>query len=264
MILNTEGVVTVRRKGATTFDPYKRDFSVYEGDEMKIDPASFAVAVCTDRGICNLGPGTYNECCTAECVVSIAMIRRGDAPPMRRADLSPEDARQLGDSEAKIRALNLNAITTQFLITNLYSNWKLEETNDELNRLNTELNKPEAKEQLKELYLPIMRKSGDLHVKWNRLGDARQLYQRNLEASSKESDLNEKAAAHAGLADVYQRNGEQKEAQQNLEAAKEIYVRKGEQKAVEATDRRIVNLRSSQQLNRSGALKEKVAPAKSP
>jgi hypothetical protein len=169
-----------------------------------------------------------------------------------RAELSPADASALNDAEKRIRELKLGGVTTQFLMTNLYSGWKLQETNQELDRLTIQLANPSAKEELKGLYLPVVRKTGDLHLKVNRVEDAKKLYSINISSASQGSGLNQKAAekemaaAYTGLAEAEMKTGEDTKAIRNLEKAKDIQLKQGEIKPAEETQKRIVNIRSLQ------------------
>lgn len=265
MILSVERDVSLKRQGAESFVPIVAKVWFAVGDVLQVGQTAFANVLCADR-ICRLGTGNYTTCCSTECAVRVAMMRvtSGDAPPVRIAELSPADAIALKDAEKGIRALNLGELTTQFLMTNLYSGWKLKETDDELNRLNIQLAKPEAKQELRELYLPVMRKTGDLHLKVNRLEDAKKVYELNLNAVSQTNNLNEKAAAHQGLAEVYRQGGDKNQAVHNLEKAKEIYVRKGETESAVATEKQIVNVRSAPNVNKTKVFRAPAAPVKSP
>jgi tetratricopeptide (TPR) repeat protein len=269
MILSTEGTVNLRPQGATGFAPILEKVWFMPGDELQVGQNSLAKVLC-DSGICQLRMGNYNTCCTSECAVVVAMMRtKGGDKPVKRIELSPAEASILNESERKIRELNLGEVTTQFLITNLYSEWRLEETNQALDRLDAQLAHPAAQRELKELYKPMMRKTGDLHLKVNRVGEAEKLYLKDLNTVTPNNALNkravekEKAASHAGLAEVETKRGNKTEAIRNLEKAKEIYVNQGDTKAVADTEKRIVKVRTSQQTIQPGR-KESVVPLKKP
>jgi tetratricopeptide (TPR) repeat protein len=163
-------------------------------------------------------------------------------PVVKRADLPPSEAAKLNQSENSIRQLQLGPVATQFLITKLYSGWKLEETNQELDHLQNQLTKPEAQEELKDLYWPVIRKTGDMQLKINNTGKARELYELNI--NSEQPDSIEKAAAHERLGQLYTQSGNQKEAVSNLEKAREIYLKDGDQKAATATEKQIITTRA--------------------
>jgi tetratricopeptide (TPR) repeat protein len=204
-----------------------------------------ATILCSARGICELAVGTYTECCTDTCKLQVQMLRIANTgnplPIVKRADLPANEAAQLNQSENSIRQLQLGPVTTQFLITKLHSGWKLEETGEELDRLQNQLAKPEAQEELKELYLPVVRKTGDMQLKINNTSKARELYELNI--NSAPPDSIEKAAAHERLGQVYSQSGDQKEAIRNLQKAQEIYVKQGDKKAAAATEKQIVTAR---------------------
>jgi tetratricopeptide (TPR) repeat protein len=242
MILSVRKDVSLKRQGASVFVPILKNIAFRIGDLLQVGNDSAAKVLCSDRGICELQTGTYPSCCTASCKVQIQMLRIGTGPTtpiVKRTDLPVAEAEQLNRAETSIRQLELSPITTQFLITKLYSGWKLEETNQELDRLTIQLGKPEAKEELQDLYLPVIRKTGDMHLKLNRIGPAKELYQINI--NSQPGDSVEKAAAHAGLAQAYNQAGDKNEAVRNLEMAKQIYVKQGDKKAVAATEKEIAN-----------------------
>ena len=252
MILSTEGNVNLIPQGAGAPSPIKEGVWFVAGDTLDIGPNSFAKVLCRE-GICRLGPGKYDSCCRSECCVVVKMMRvtTGDAL-IGRAELSPADASAFNDAEKRIRELRLGAVTTQFLMTNLYSGWKLQETNQELDRLTIQLANPSAKEELKELYLPVVRKTGDHYLKMNRVEDAKKLYSINISSASQESGLNQKvagqemAAAYTGLAEAEMKTGDNSKEIRSLEKAKDIQLKQGEIKPAEETEKRIVNIRNLQ------------------
>ncbi|MFZ0750586.1 MAG: hypothetical protein WAM70_14585 [Pyrinomonadaceae bacterium] len=267
MILSTEGSVSLKPKGATAFAPILEKVYFMAGDQLQIGQNSFARVSCT-TAICRLGMGTYDACCTSACEQVVAMMRTtGSDAPIKRSELAPGDARDLNAAERSIRELNVGEVTTQFLITQLYSGWKLQETNQELDRLNKQLKDPDAQRELKELYQPIRRKTAEINLNANRVGDAEKLYLKNLKSDSRTSELNptaaeiEKAAAHKGLAETDVKRGKPAEAIRNLEAAKDIYQKQGDTGAVAETEKRIVNIRSHQPINNPARAIER-APAR--
>jgi tetratricopeptide (TPR) repeat protein len=158
---------------------------------------------------------------------------------VKRTDLPAEEMLKLNAAETGIRQLELSPLATQFLLTRLHSSWKLEETNQELDTLTIQLKQPGAKEELKDLYLPVIRKTGDMHLKLNRLDKAKELYQLNI--SSQANDSFEKAASREGMATAYKQGGDKEEAVRNFEMAKEIYVKQGDTRAATKTEKEIAN-----------------------
>ena len=251
MILSVRKDVSLKRQGSSSFVPILRNVSFRIGDLLQVGNDSAAQVLCSTRGICELSVGIYSTCCTASCQVQIQMLRfENDASiaVVNRIDLPANEAGRLNQAEASIRQLELGPVTTEFLITKLHSGWKLEETNQELDRLTIRLAKPEAKEELKDLYLPVVRKTGDMQLKINKLDKAKELYQLNI--NSQTSDSTEKAAAHEGLAEAYKQSGDKNEAVRNFEMARDIYVKQGDAKAAAATEKRIVNTRALQRMDK--------------
>lgn len=265
MIVSVEKDVSLKRKDAESFFPIfsNNNVAFKMGDTLQIGQASLADIYCENRGgICQLKTGTYLECCTGLCQLTVQMIQRSGLP-LKKSELEPAQASALNEAEGKIRALQLGQVTTQFLVTNLYSGWKLEETNQELNRLSEQLAKPEAKQELKDLYAPVMRKTGDINLKFNRVADAKKLYQQNIISTSEAKDPKEKAAAHVALAEAYKQEGDKTKAVENFQIAKEIYVKHGETKSAQAADKKINSTRAIL-LDRTTLPKTRVMSQKSP
>ena len=260
-----KGDVRLKRQGSESFTPLLSG-SFRLGDRLKIGEASYASVLCPDR-FCKLTTGEYETCCNASCTQVAPMMRivAGNNPPVvKKGDLSPADAKVFNEAESNIRSLNLGPVTTQFMVTKLYSGWKLEETNQELDRLTIQLAKPEAKQELQESYLPVIRKTGDMHLKLNRVEKAKELYQININSSSQTNDPIEKAAAHTGLAEAYKQSGDKTEAVRNYEIAKDIYVKQGETKAAAATEKQIANTQAVQRMDRTTLPKARAVSTKSP
>jgi hypothetical protein len=259
-----KGDVFIKKRGSQSFMPRLHDsFSI--GDRLKIGEApSFVSVLCPDR-LCKLYTGEYDTCCSASCTQVAPMMRiaAGDNPPVvKKADLSPADAKTLNDAESNIRSLDLGPVTTQFLVTTMYSGWKLEETNHELDRLTIQLATPQAKQELQQSYLPIIRKTGDMQRKVNRIEKAKELYQIDISSSS-ENPI-EKAAAHARLAEAYKESGDKTEAVRNYEIAKDIYVKQGETRAAVATEKQITNTQAIQRTDKTTLRKGQAGATKSP
>ena len=162
-----------------------------------------------------------------------------NTPVVKRTELTPDEVLKLNTAEAGIRQLELSPLATQFVLTRLHSGWKLEETNQELDTLTNQLKQPGAKEELKDLYLPVLRKTGDMQLKLNRLDKAKELYQLNI--SSQANDSFEKAASHEGLATVSKQSGDKEDAVRNFEMARNIYLKQGNTRAVTTTEKEIAN-----------------------
>ena len=242
MILSVRKDVSLKRQGAPDFVPIFRNIAFRIGDMLQVGVDSTATVLCSERGICELAKGTYSSCCIAECKTQIQMLRIGtgpNTPVVKRTDLAPDEVLKLNTAEAGIRQLELSPLATQFVLTRLHSSWKLEETNQELETLTNQLKQPAAKDELKDLYLPVLRKTGDMQLKLNRLDKAKELYQLNI--SSQANDSFEKAASHEGLATVDRQSGDKESAVRNFEMARDIYLKQGNKKAVTMTEKEIAN-----------------------
>jgi hypothetical protein len=242
MILSVRKDVSLKRQGAPEFVPILRNIAFRIGDTLQVGVDSTATVLCSERGICELVKGTYSSCCSAECKTQIQMLRMGtgpNTPVVKRSELTPDEVLKLNTAEAGIRKLELSPLATQFVLTRLHSGWKLEETNQELDTLTNQLKQPGAKEELKDLYLPVVRKTGDMQLKLNRLDKAKELYQLNI--SSQANDSFEKAASHEGLATVSKQSGDKEDAVRNFEMAKNIYLKQGNTKAATTTEKEIAN-----------------------
>lgn len=223
------------------------------GDLLEVGNASFATALC-QKGTCILGVGNYNSCCTVPCQSQVSMIRRADAsdlPIIPRVELSPDETAKLDAAEKGLRELKLGPVTTQFLITTLYTNWRIKEANPELDKLTIQLSDPQAKQELQQLYAPALTRTGNMHLKYNRPDDAKKLYQLTLDRSSVDDDPRERAAAHIGLAQTYAIKGDKTEAVNNLENAKQIYVKQGDQNAATSTDKQIEKTKTLRNIDRT-------------
>jgi tetratricopeptide (TPR) repeat protein len=134
----------------------------------------------------------------------------------------------------RIRKLGADDVTEQFLIANLYSSWKLAEANDEVEKLSTKLKTSDAAEKLGALYVPLVRKSGDLYFKIDEKVKAERSYNQVLKLTPAASDEKEKAAAHTSLGQLYETTGRKEAAIENLKKANTLYEKEGEtQKATQ-------------------------------
>lgn len=260
MILSVRRDVSLKRQGAPDFVPILRNIAFRIGDTLQVGVDSTATVLCSERGICELAKGTYSSCCSPECRTQVQMLRIRPVPNSRivkRTELSADETLRLNAAEAGIRQLELGPVTTQFLLTRLHSTWRLEETNQELDNLTNQLKQPGAKEELKDLYLPVLRKTGDMQLKLNRLDKAKELYQLNI--SSQANDSFEKAASHEGLATVSKQGGDNEGAVRNFEMAKDIYVKQGDTRAATRTEREITNTKL-QRIDNTTLPKTKMRP----
>jgi len=241
LILETKNVVNLTRKGSNTPNAViiKTWFNL--GDLLEVGNGASATALCSN-GTCLLGAGNYSSCCTVPCQGQVSMLRRenaSDLPIILRAELPADEAAKLDVAEKGLRELNLGPVTTQFLITTLYTNWRIKEANQELDKLSVQLAAPEAKQELQQLYAPAVTRTGNMHLKYNRVDDAKKMYQLTLDRSSVNDDPRTRAAAHIGLAQTNEIKGEKTEAVNNLENAKQIYVKQGDSGAAASTEKQI-------------------------
>jgi len=249
LILSTEREVLLKPKGAAAFVPILKNVPFHPGDVLRVGDAAKAIVFCRD--VCELGTGEYVKCCIPVCRTVINIHPTGSTPRtevLMRKDLPPEQAIAFNEQESRIERLELSDTSKQFLKANLYSWWKLKEASNELQTLTEKLDKPEAKHELKQVYAPIMRKTGDLFVEVNQKERALDRYQKTIElppdtTANTDSAIKEKAAAHTRIAEIYAEKGNKNEAVANLDTAKRMYVRTGEtQKAAEA-DRKMAKIK---------------------
>lgn len=245
-ILDTQNIVNLTPKGSNTPVAIKRNVGFKLGDLLEVGNASSATALCK-QGTCILGNGSYYSCCTVPCQGQVSMMRREgglELPIIPRSELPAEEASRLNIAEKGLQELNLGPVTTQFLITTLYTNWRIKEANQELDKLSIQLANAEAKQELQQLYTPAITRTGNMHLKYNRLDDAKKMYQLTLDRSSVGDDPRERAAAHVGLAQTYDVKGDKTEAVTNLENARQIYTKQGDTKAAASTEKQIEKTRT--------------------
>ena len=240
MIFKVQNDVKLKAKGAADFVRIVGGL-FRGGDELQVGADSKAWVSCADDRICPLGQGLYTDCCNVPCEDVIRM-KPPDGEPvralMKKQDLPPQELQLVEASEARIRNLGANEATTQFLIANLYSSWKLVEANNELEKLNQTLKTPEAQKQLDALYAPMLRKTGDLYLEVNQKGQAEQTYRKAVEMSQTK-DPRDQADAHVKLGEFYESSGQRDKAVVNLKQGQQIYEKTGEVEKAAATRRAI-------------------------
>jgi hypothetical protein len=244
-IVRVDNIVAMKKKGARDFEPISDTVQFHVGDTLQIGADSAALVSCED--LCKLGTGTYTACCTDQCKLVVQLMRSGttgEQPFMLKRDLPPADATALAESESKLLSLGLGKTTTQFLKAKLYTSWRLKEAEEELVVLSEQLEKPEARRELGKIYAPLSLKTGNMLFRIDKKDRAIHEYQKIItnppEASVIPPDaLKEKAAAHAALADVLVEGGKKAEAQENLKAAKSIYVKQGDANKAAAIDKKM-------------------------
>ncbi|HAF25249.1 MAG TPA: hypothetical protein DCK93_20475 [Blastocatellia bacterium] len=243
-IIRTEGGVTQKFKGTSDF-VHIDGGAFHSGDLLLVGDASTAVIDCNESTLCSLGKGEYSRCCGDVCQSRIPL-----APPdgtevlafSKISDLPPEQMHLLQSSESKIRALRANEVTTQFLIATLYSSWKVKEANQEIDKLSQKLNDPQAPQKLDKLYLPMLKKSGDLYRRMDNKSQAEQTYKKVVEQAPQTNDQQVKADAHVSLGEIYKDTGRKEEAVQNLQKGQQLYEQQGNRKKAEDIRKTIVKV----------------------
>lgn len=238
MIFKVQNDVKLKAKGAAYFVRIVGGL-FRGGDELQVGAESTAWVSCADDRICPLGQGLYTDCCKGTCQNEIRMKPPEGQPVramMKKQDLPPNELQLVEANEAKIRSLGANEVTTQFLIANLYSSWKLIEANNELDKLNQTLKTPAAEQQLDTLYAPMLRKTGDLYLQVNQKGQAEQSYKKAVEMSQTK-DPRDQADAHIKLGELYENSGQRDKAVVNLKQGQQIYEKTGEVEKAAATRR---------------------------
>ena len=224
MIIKVENDVKLKLKGKSDFSQFPGGM-FHVGDLLRVAPSSAAFADCGARAVCKLGAGDFSKCCGSECANLIAL---GPSPSDGRitvvaiADLPADQRQKLQASETRIRALGADEITTQYLIANLYSAWKVKEATAEVDKFSEKLNDPAASQKLRMLYWPMVKRNGDLYDRMGNKGRAEQTYKK-LTENSKADDPQAKAAAHVSLGEMYVQDGRKEEAIQSLQKGKKLY-----------------------------------------
>jgi len=169
MIIRVEKDVRLKAKGAAVFKAIL--YGVFRaGDTLQVGEQSKAWVECPDHSLCPREKGLYAECCREVCDSGIRIPPPANSASQARvvfiskSELPPSELKIFQLQETRIRDLGANEVTTQFLIADLYSSWKLVEAKDEVNNLSWKLAKPETKEELKMLYAPMWRRTGDLQL----------------------------------------------------------------------------------------------------
>lgn len=242
MIFKVDRDVSLKAKGAVEFAPII--YSLFRsGDMLRVGDQSIAWVKCADGTVCPLGKGEYSECCRGACDNGLRLN-----PPegtetrayMMKIELPPNERRQFELTETKIRALGASEITTQFLIADLYSSWKLKEANQEVDKLSIQLKDPKAAREMSTLYLPMVRKSGDMYYKMDKRGQAEESYKKVVELAPQSRAENEKASALVSLGQLYDDSGRKQEAVEKLEQGKKIYEKEGDVKKAADVNRKII------------------------
>jgi hypothetical protein len=253
MILGTHGRVSLHRAGRVV--PILRNVSFVPGDTLHVEEASTAIVHCRD--VCVLGTGVYRRCCTPECRTDVALHPPRSAARVAmvaKRELGRDEARLLEEQERRIAALDLGETTARFLRSNLYVNWKLEEAAGEVEALSKRLDRPEARRELREIYAPFVRKTGDLFRRLNKPDRAIDRYKKatgvapprprtGADPAAAAEAAREKARAHTSLADVYVESGKPRQAVDSLSRAREIYRAQGDAEKAAETDRAILKYR---------------------
>lgn len=247
MIVRVEKDVSLKIKGATQF---MRIFSgmFREGDTLQVGDQSKAWVSCPDHSVCPLGKGLYEECCRDVCESGIRILPPANSESQNRVafikkgELPSGELQTLELQETRIRNLGANEVTTKFLMADLYSSWKLTEAKDELKDLSQDLDKPETRKELKMLYLPMLRKTGDMQLTIKQQDQAEDTYLKAIELGSKSRDPREKADAHVSLGELYERNGQKEKAVTNFKLGQKLYEKGGDSQKAAATRQAIVNI----------------------
>lgn len=246
IILRAQNDVFLKAKGSDSWVRVVKDWPFYSGDLLRIGDASKALVDCTNP--CELSTGEYTKCCINTCTAT--NLHPPDGKPqqflMKKIDLPPDQARIFADQESAIGRLGLDVTATQFLRAKLYTAWKLNEADGEIDALGQQLDKPETKEQLGKAYAAVMLKTAELFVKVDQKDKAAQRFQKTIDlphAGESSSSAAETAAAHRRLAEIYVEKGKKQEAAEHLDRAKEFYVRQGDEKKVQSINKKMLTMR---------------------
>lgn len=247
MIVRVERDVSLKAKDATEFVRILSGL-FREGDTLQVGDLSKAWVSCPDGSVCPLGKGLYAECCRAVCENAIRIPPPSNSESQNRvvfiskSELPPADLQMFQLQETSIRSLGADEVTTQFLMADLYSSWKLVEAKDELKDLTQKLSKPRTRQELKMLYVPMLRRTGDMQLKLMHEGEAEDSYKKAVELAPDSNDPREKADALVTLGQFYEKSGQKEKAVTNLKQGERLYERGGDVKKAAATRRAIVNI----------------------
>lgn len=240
MIVHVDNDVRLRPKGAAEFGQvFHAPF--FFGDLLRVGDSSTAWVECNGSE-CPLGKGDYTKCCGGTCENGIPLRPPEGAqltPMMRKTDLPPRERQAFDTSEKRIRTLGADEVTTQYLIANLYSSWKVAEASQEVDKLSQQLKDPEAAKKMNKLYLPMVNRTGDMYLKMDKKGQAEENYKKVVELAPQTKDDEQKAAAHVALGQLYKDSGRKAEAVQNLQQGQQIYEKQGNVKKADETRRAI-------------------------
>lgn len=241
MIFKVDKEVLLRNKGAADFIRILSGL-FRGGDLLRVGQQAIAWVTCPDGHICPLPTGDYTDCCHVTCAEPIQLGPSGGSETrvmMRKMDLPAQERQTVEIAELRIRQLGADDVTTQFLIANLYSSWKLTEANQEVYKLSEQLKDPAAQQKLDKLYVPMVRKTGDLYLKLDQKVSAEQSYKKAVELAPGARDEKEEAAANVSLGQLYEKTGQKEAAVDNLQKATVLYEKQGEvQKAMQT--RRVI------------------------
>lgn len=242
MIFKVDKEVSLRSKGAADF---VRILSALfrSGDVLRVGQQAVAWVTCPDGHVCPLSSGEYTDCCHFTCPDPIQM-----QPPegtevrlmMEKRNLPPGERLIFEESEKKIRQLGADQVVTQFLIANLYSSWKLKEANEEVDKLQLQLKDPEAPQKLNLLYLPMVRKTGDLYLKIDKKVEAERNYKQVVDLAPRKRDEKEEAAANVSLGQLYEKTGQKEAAAEKLNKATVLYEKQGDVQKATQTRRAMI------------------------
>jgi hypothetical protein len=247
MIIRVERDVSLKAKGATDFVRILSGL-FRGGDTLQVGDQSKAWVSCPDHSVCPLGTGLYAECCRDVCENGIRIPPPPNSESQNRvvfiskSELPPADLQMFQLQETRIRNLGADEVTTQFLMADLYSSWKLVEAKDELKDLTQKLNKPGTKQELKMLYVPMLRRTGDMQLRVKQQDEAEDSYKKAVELAPESNDPREKADAHVSLGQFYEKSGQKEKAVINLKQGEQLYERGGDVKKAAATRQAIVNI----------------------
>jgi len=247
MIIRVEKDVSLKVKGASDFVRILQGL-FREGDRLQVGDQSKAWVSCLGRSICPLGKGLYDECCKDVCESAILIQPPSNTESqnrvafIRKGDLPIAELQMFQLQETRIRNLGVNEVTTQFLMADLYSSWKLVEAKDELKGLMQELSRPGAKQELNLQYVPMLRQTGDMQLRIKQNWEAEDSYKKAVELAPEFNDSREKADAHVTLGQFYEKTGQKEKAVVNLEQGEQLYKQSGDVKKAAATRQAIVNI----------------------
>jgi len=229
-IIKVEKNVWLKKKQGTDFIALSKPALFRKGDTLRIGEGSRATAQCVDQNICELSTGEYTTCCTERCVISYKppfASHRESKPFIVKEQLPSSERAIVGAAEQSIAALGLNEGMKQTLLFQLYSNWRLTDVYQAVDRLSSVAESSNGANEFGDEYNFLLRSLGTYYLEGKREQKAEVLLLKSLSVSQASGNEVEMANSYLLLGQFYQKIGRSKEAETNIDAAVKLYQKHG-------------------------------------